>query len=126
MTGLARVLSVEGARYHINVNVVCPAASSRMTDPTNLEVRRGPDSGKALPGGDAMDRMAPEYVSALVTYLCHHSCDSSGCFYHVRRALAPLCDRASACLHADTRHANARPGAVGTARWSSSRPTASY
>ena len=41
MTGLARVLSVEGKRYHINVNVVCPAASSRMTDPTNLEVRRG-------------------------------------------------------------------------------------
>ena len=97
MTGLARVLSVEGKRYHINVNVVCPAASSRMTDPTNLEVRRGPDSGKALPGGDAMDRMAPEYVSALVTYLCHHSCDSSGCFYHVRRALAPLC-RQSLCL----------------------------
>ena len=79
MLGLARVLSVEGKRFHISTNVVAPAATTRIASSENLEVKSGPDAGKTPP--QTFD-MAPEYVSALVTYLCHGSCDASGTFYH--------------------------------------------
>jgi NAD(P)-dependent dehydrogenase (short-subunit alcohol dehydrogenase family) len=80
MMGLARVLSVEGKRHHISTNVVAPAATTRIASTENLEVKRGPDAGKSLP--PPTTAFAPEYVSALVTYLCHASCDASGTFYH--------------------------------------------
>ena len=83
MMGLARVLCVEGKRFNISTNVVAPAATTRIASTEHLEVKRGPGAGSAVRGDQTLsERLAPEYVSALVTYLCHGSCDASGTFYH--------------------------------------------
>ena len=62
--GLARTLAVEGRGKNILVNVLAPAASSRMTDST-----APPEISALLP---------PECVSPVAAYLCHSSCVDSG------------------------------------------------
>ena len=62
--GLARALAIEGRSRNILVNVLAPAAASRMTDST-----AAPEISARLP---------PEAVSPVAAYLCHSSCSDSG------------------------------------------------
>jgi NAD(P)-dependent dehydrogenase (short-subunit alcohol dehydrogenase family) len=63
VVGLTRVQAVEGAKYGIRANAVAPGAVTRMT----------PDGVVAQP-----DRLAPELVAPVVTYLCHQTCALTG------------------------------------------------
>ena len=56
IAGFARCLALEGAKYGVNVNVLAPAAYSRMTED--------------LMPGEAADPLAPEKVSPAVVWLC--------------------------------------------------------
>jgi NAD(P)-dependent dehydrogenase (short-subunit alcohol dehydrogenase family) len=59
--GLARTLSIEGARSNIQVNCVAPAASTRLTG-----------------GEDDKGQGAPQRVAPLVVALVHESCKLTG------------------------------------------------
>ncbi len=62
--GLARSLATAGARHGIKVNLIAPAATTRMAG----------DGGGAPP-------MAPELVAPMVAYLAHEDCPVSGEIY---------------------------------------------
>lgn len=82
MVGLMRVLSIEGARYGIQVNCVSPAARTRMTE-------------ELL--GPLAEHLSPAHVAPLVAYLCSRDCDftseiitaGGGRFARVFLGLAP-------------------------------------
>ena len=69
LVGLAKALSVEGAKYGIKVNVIAPVAFTRMT-------------AGILPD-DLSDRLGPEFVSPVVSYLAHEECEATGQVYSV-------------------------------------------
>jgi NAD(P)-dependent dehydrogenase (short-subunit alcohol dehydrogenase family) len=54
LVGLSNVIAIEGAKFGINSNVICPLARTRMTE--NIL-------------GSAAELLAPEKVTPLVTYL---------------------------------------------------------
>ena len=64
VVGLTRSLATAGARKGIKVNLIAPAAMTRM----------------AGPGGDA-EQMAPELVAPMAAYLAHEDCPVSGELY---------------------------------------------
>ena len=68
LVGLTRVLAVEGAKNNIKANAIAPVAKTRMTE----EIL-----------GAAADRLAPELVTPVVTYLAHEECSVSGEVYSV-------------------------------------------
>ena len=68
LVGLTRVLAVEGAKNNIKANAIAPVAKTRMTE-------------ELL--GPIADKLAPEFVTPLVTYLAHESCPVSGEVYSV-------------------------------------------
>jgi NAD(P)-dependent dehydrogenase (short-subunit alcohol dehydrogenase family) len=68
LTGLTRVLALEGARHNIRVNAIAPVARTRMTEGIL---------------GDLAMKVAPEFVTPVVTYLAHESCDVTGHIYSV-------------------------------------------
>src|SRR5688500_5384328 len=68
LVGLARVLAVEGAKYNIKANAIAPVAKTRMTEDIL---------------GPAADKLGPELITPLVTYLCHEDCPVSGELYSV-------------------------------------------
>jgi NAD(P)-dependent dehydrogenase (short-subunit alcohol dehydrogenase family) len=68
LVGLTRVLAVEGAKNNIKANAIAPVAKTRMTE-------------ELL--GPIADKVAPEYVTPLVTYLAHETCPVSGEVYSV-------------------------------------------
>ena len=57
VAGFMRVLALEGMKYGITVNVLAPAALSRMTE-------------DLMPESEETVRMAPEKVSPTVAWLC--------------------------------------------------------
>ena len=64
VVGLTRSLATAGARKGIKVNLIAPAAMTRM----------------AGPGGDAV-QMAPELVAPMAAFLAHEECPVSGELY---------------------------------------------
>jgi len=68
LVGLTRVLAVEGARYGINANAIAPLARTRMTEDIL---------------GGLGDKLAPELISPLVTYLAHESCAATGRLFSI-------------------------------------------
>jgi 3-hydroxyacyl-CoA dehydrogenase/3a,7a,12a-trihydroxy-5b-cholest-24-enoyl-CoA hydratase len=67
--GLAQTLAIEGRKRGIHVNTIAPIAGSRMTE-------------TVLPP-DLVAALKPEYVSPLVAWLCHESCDETGSLFEV-------------------------------------------
>jgi NAD(P)-dependent dehydrogenase (short-subunit alcohol dehydrogenase family) len=68
LVGLTRVLAVEGAKNNIKVNAIAPVARTRMTE-------------ELL--GPIAEKLGPEYVTPLVTFLVHESCPVTGEVYSV-------------------------------------------
>ena len=68
LVGFTRVLAVEGAKNNIKANAIAPVAKTRMTE-------------ELL--GPAADKLAPEFVTPVVTYLAHEDCPVSGEVYSV-------------------------------------------
>lgn len=74
LVGLARTLSLEGARYGIRINVLAPLAATRML-------------ADLLPE-DILERLDPEHASAMALYLCSPEaptgmiCGAGGGVYH--------------------------------------------
>ncbi len=66
LVGFTRVLAVEGAKNNIKANAIAPVAKTRMTE-------------ELL--GPAADKLAPELITPVVTYLAHESCEVSGEVY---------------------------------------------
>jgi 3-hydroxyacyl-CoA dehydrogenase/3a,7a,12a-trihydroxy-5b-cholest-24-enoyl-CoA hydratase len=67
--GLAQTLAIEGQKKGIRVNTIAPIAGSRMTE-------------TVLPP-DLVAALKPEYVSPVVAWLCHESCDENGSLFEV-------------------------------------------
>ncbi|GAA3409513.1 SDR family oxidoreductase [Streptosporangium vulgare] len=64
LVGLTKTLGIEGARAGIKANAIAPIAWTRMTE-------------EILPA-EFEARFTPERVSALVTFLAHEACETSG------------------------------------------------
>jgi NAD(P)-dependent dehydrogenase (short-subunit alcohol dehydrogenase family) len=64
VVGLTRSLATAGSRKGIKINLIAPAAMTRMAGP-------GPDTGE----------MAPELVAPMAAYLAHESCPVTGELY---------------------------------------------
>ena len=68
LAGLTRVLALEGADHGIMVNAIAPIASTRMT----VDLL-----------GELAEKVTPESVSPVVTYLAHEDCTVNGNVYSV-------------------------------------------
>ena len=67
VVGLMNTLKLEGANANIHVNAVAPFAASRMT--------------ADVMSPELFNQSKPEYVAALVLYLCSDQCPASGDIY---------------------------------------------
>jgi NAD(P)-dependent dehydrogenase (short-subunit alcohol dehydrogenase family) len=68
LVGLTRVLAVEGAKYNIKANAIAPVARTRMTEDIL---------------GPLADKLEPEMVTPVVTYLAHEDVPVTGEVYSV-------------------------------------------
>ena len=72
--GLTRSLTTAGAAHGIKVNLIAPAAFTRMAGQ--------PAAGVGAPGGGALSaQMSPDLVSPMVAFLAHEDCPVSGEIY---------------------------------------------
>ena len=69
IVGLSKTLGIEGDKRGIKCNVIAPIAKSRMTE-------------TVMPP-DILGKLLPEYVSAVVGYLCSEGCADTGETYAV-------------------------------------------
>ncbi len=69
LLGLSNTLAVEGRKKGVHVNTIAPIAGSRLTE-------------TVMPK-EIVDALKPEYVSPLVAWLCHESCEETGGVYEV-------------------------------------------
>jgi NAD(P)-dependent dehydrogenase (short-subunit alcohol dehydrogenase family) len=68
LVGFTRVLAVEGAKNNIKANAIAPVALTRMTEDIL---------------GPLGDKLGPETITPVVTYLAHEDCPVSGEVYTV-------------------------------------------
>ena len=68
LVGFTNVLAIEGASKNIKANVIAPVAKTRMTEDLL---------------GPLGEKVAPKYVSPIVTYLAHESCEPTGRIFSV-------------------------------------------
>jgi NAD(P)-dependent dehydrogenase (short-subunit alcohol dehydrogenase family) len=66
LVGFTRVLAVEGAKYNIKANAIAPVARTRMTEDIL---------------GPAAEKLGPELITPVVTYLAHEDCPVTGEVY---------------------------------------------
>jgi NAD(P)-dependent dehydrogenase (short-subunit alcohol dehydrogenase family) len=72
--GLARSLATAGRDHGIKVNLIAPAAYTRMAG--------GPDSEKDSPRDAVLaSQMSPDLVAPMVVFLAHEDCPVSGEIY---------------------------------------------
>jgi len=69
LLGLSNTLALEGRKSNVHVNTVAPIAGSRLTE-------------TVLPK-ELLDALRPEYVSPLLAWLCHESCEETGGVFEV-------------------------------------------
>src|SRR5580704_17794739 len=69
LVGLASTLAIEGKKKNVHVNTIAPLAGSRLTE-------------TVLPK-ELLEALKPEYVSPLVAWLCHESCEETGGLFEV-------------------------------------------
>ena len=73
--GLTRSLTTAGADHGIKVNLIAPAAFTRMAGQSSSEA-----DAPSVEGGGSM-QMAPELVAPMVAFLAHEACPVSGEIY---------------------------------------------
>ncbi len=69
LVGFGQTLALEGKKRNIKVNMIAPAADSRMT-------------ATVMPG-PIREKLKPEYVSPLVVLLCSEECPTTGVTFEV-------------------------------------------
>ncbi len=69
LVGFSQTLALEGQKKNVHANAIAPIAGSRMTE-------------TVLPK-ELLDALKPEYVSPLVAWLCHESCEENGSLFEV-------------------------------------------
>jgi 3-hydroxyacyl-CoA dehydrogenase/3a,7a,12a-trihydroxy-5b-cholest-24-enoyl-CoA hydratase len=69
LAGMGFTLALEGKKKNVFVNTIAPIAGSRLTE-------------TVLPK-EITDALKPEYVSPLVAWLCHESCQETGGLFEV-------------------------------------------
>ncbi|NJN83050.1 MAG: SDR family NAD(P)-dependent oxidoreductase, partial [Caldilineaceae bacterium] len=67
LVGFANTLAIEGKKKNVLVNTIAPIAGSRMTE-------------TVLPK-ELLDALEPGYVSPLVAFLAHESCEETGALF---------------------------------------------
>ncbi|MGH7269078.1 MAG: SDR family NAD(P)-dependent oxidoreductase, partial [Polyangiaceae bacterium] len=67
--GFAQTLAIEGRKRGVHANTIAPIAGSRMTE-------------TVLPP-DLVAALKPEFVSPLVAWLCHDTCEETGSLFEV-------------------------------------------
>ena len=77
LVGFARAIGQEGGSKGVHANVISPTAATRMTEGLL---------------GTLSDDTGPEYISAVVAYLCHESCELQG------EVLAAAAGRVARCF----------------------------
>jgi NAD(P)-dependent dehydrogenase (short-subunit alcohol dehydrogenase family) len=71
LIGLTRSLKTAGSRHGIKINLIAPAASTRMAGQPTTVASPGPD----------LASMSPDLVAPMVAFLAHENCPVSGEIY---------------------------------------------
>ena len=84
LVGMTKSVAVEGKKSNIQCNAIAPLAASRMTQ-------------KVFPS-IMLDKMSPQFVTPLVLYLCHESCNETASVFEVSAGWAAKIQTESAAV----------------------------